>query len=831
MSLPLRLLRRAWLLVPICALGFLVWTNASRIRDVGHISDSPDWSVDPLKPDDKSPTGYAGGERRMIVPGHDNYAYQRIAQTQQMFALGQLRVRHVDYENAPIGREVIAPSPYRWWLGLVSLCDSALTGKSIGLSVEHAALYADPLFAALLLLATAIFVAWRFGGFSAAMVSAGFVALYPFAGSFLPGEPDDFTLMLAGSLWSVLTLLAGVRATSQASARRWFWIAGVVAGLGFWAGLTSELFILGGIVLGALLAALIARGDPARAGAARPYQSLPWRQWGLGAGATVLAAYLIDYFPARIGPGLEIVNPLVALALAALGELLGFATDLVAGSPAAVDSALADGPGGNGLRRFALPGLSAAVVAGVSIAIALRPHRMIFEMDPVANRLTNLGEAGVVADGFAAWVSRDGLAGAAAATCLPLLLCLPALAWIVYRGTDRPFRALLALALGPVAAALALSLFQIHWWNTLDGVLLALLAGLTAEVPGAPSSRLTRWLSAGLAAFVLFPGVLQLIPPRSADGRPALSQVDLQGIIERDLAHWIAKHSDAPGAVVLASPSLTITLCYHGGLAGLGTLNWENLDGIKGSIRIAAATEPEEALALTKGRKVKYIVIPSWDMFLDKLASTGLGLAPNSREGIERSFVGGMLAQIQLPTWIELVPYRLPPELGDRWVMIFKVVDEQDPAAALSRTAEYFVEMGYVDRAGVIAQRLRRYPASVAALVARAQVEKARNDNRAFSGLFKTLLFFIARGDDKALPFDRRVSLAITLVQGGRADLAGAQVRRCMDEVDEARLRSLSTASLFFLQKLGKAFDCGIADPRLHALALDLLPPDLRSQI
>ena len=796
------------------------------------LSDSPDWSVDPLKLDDKSPTGYAGGERRMIVPGHDNYAYQRIAQTQQMFAQGQLRVRHVDYENAPLGREVIAPSPYRWWLGLVSLCDSVLSGRSIGLSVEHAALYADPLLGALLLLATAIFAASRFGTFSAAMVSAGFVALFPFGGAFLPGEPDDHTLMLAAALWSVLTLMAGVRADSPASARRWFLVAGIAAGLGLWVSLTGELFIVGGIVLGALLAAWIARCDPARVAAARPLQHLPWRQWGLGAAATVLAAYLIDYFPARIGPGLEIVNPLIALALAGLGELLAFGTGLIAGLPAvAGDSASTDAPPKGGLRSLALPVLGAVVVAAVSVAIAWRPHRMVFDMDPVATRLTNLGGVGVVADNLAVWVARDGFAGAAAATCLPLLLCLPALAWIVYRGTDLSFRALLALALGPVVAALALSLFQIHAWNTFDGVLIALLAGLAADVPGAPSGKIARCLCAGLAAFAMVPGAMQLIPPRPADGRQSLSQVDLQAIIERDLAHWLARHSDTPGAVVLAAPSVTITLCYHGGLAGLGTLNWENLDGIKGSIRIAAATEPEEALALIKGRKVKYIVVPSWDTFLDKLASTGLGLAPNSTEGIERSFVGGMLAQIQLPTWIELVPYRLPPELGDRWVMIFKVVDEQDPAAALSRTAEYFVEMGYVDRAGVIAQKLRRYPASVPALVARAQVEKARNDERAFSGIFKTLLFFVSRGDDKALPFDRRVSLAITLVQGGRADLAGDQVRRCVDEVDEPKLRSLSTASLFFLQKLGKAFDAQIADPRLRALALDLLPPDLRSQI
>jgi hypothetical protein len=75
------------------------------------------------------------------------------------------------------------------------------------------------------------------------------------------------------------------------------------------------------------------------------------------------------------------------------------------------------------------------------------------------------------------------------------------------------------------------------------------------------------------------------------------------------------------------------------------------------------------------------------------------------------------------------------------------------------------------------------------------------------------------------------MSLAIALVQGGRADLARDQVERCLEQIDEARLRSLSTVSLFYLQRLGRAFDLRIVDPRLRALAIKLLPPDLRSQI
>lgn len=81
------------------------------------------------------------------------------------------------------------------------------------------------------------------------------------------------------------------------------------------------------------------------------------------------------------------------------------------------------------------------------------------------------------------------------------------------------------------------------------------------------------------------------------------------------------------------------------------------------------------------------------------------------------------------------------------------------------------------------------------------------------------------------MPWDRRVSLAIALANGNRADLASEQVRRCLDELDEAKLRSLTTGSLLLFQKLTKDFGFEIQDPALRKLALDLLPPGLRADI
>src|SRR5438552_18596683 len=117
MSFSFRQYFRLWLLVPLCALGFLVWMDGTRVERIRHLTNLAGEipAIDPA-----SPTGYAGGVRQLIVPEHNNESYQWIAQTQQMFARQEWRVRHVDYDNAPTGRDVESPSAYRWWLGLVA---------------------------------------------------------------------------------------------------------------------------------------------------------------------------------------------------------------------------------------------------------------------------------------------------------------------------------------------------------------------------------------------------------------------------------------------------------------------------------------------------------------------------------------------------------------------------------------------------------------------------------------------------------------------------------------------------------------------------------------
>jgi hypothetical protein len=88
----------------------------------------------------------------------------------------------------------------------------------------------------------------------------------------------------------------------------------------------------------------------------------------------------------------------------------------------------------------------------------------------------------------------------------------------------------------------------------------------------------------------------------------------------------------------------------------------------------------------------------------------------------------------------------------------------------------------------------------------------------------------LSGGYDRTLPWDRRVSLAVVLAEGEHPDLAREQVRRCLDGIDEPRIRSLTTAALFRLQVLAKAFQLEISDPKLRNLARQLLPAELRDR-
>jgi hypothetical protein len=796
--------------VLLFACVLLVWMDIGRLRRVEYVSGLAVRTQPVHAAEAASWTGYTNGMRKLIVPERNEASFGWIAQTQQMIARGELRLRHVDYDNAPTGRAVDATSPYRWWLGGVAWVDHVISGRSIGLSVEHAALYADPLLHGLMLVGATGFVAWRLGGFAAGMLSLGLVGMFPFAAGFLPGVPDHHGLARVCVLVSLLVLMAALQSGQRS--RRWFALAGVIGGLGLWVDVPTAVPFLAGVCLGALFATwtkIRNAAEPSVAGGL----ARSWRIWACSGGATIFAAYLIEYFPGSLATwSLGSVHPLYGFAWLGCGELLAQVALWARGERPF-----------RSFRNSAAALLALAAIAAVPAVVRWTGSEGCLSRSVFSYRLSNQPN-GIVCAGLGSWVLHDGFSASVVATLLPLLVLAPATWLVLRRGKNSESRILLALAWGPVLVALAFAWQQLCWWSLLDGALLALVVAAAVRNGPAVASRSGRSFWVVLMLLIVVPGLIQLWPAMRADSRTILTASEAQELIERDLAHWLAARTVEAGAVVYAPPHQTTTLCYFGGLRGVGTFAPENRSGFGVTLAIAAANTIDEAQALIHARGVRFVVVPSWDPFFDEFAHCYLDKKLSNRTSL---FVGA-LRNWNLPLWVRPVPYHMLeiPGFEGQSVLVFEVVDDQSPPVAASRLAEYLVETGRLDQAQMVSEELRRFPGNVCALTAQAFVQKARGDTAALDQTLALLLARLANGDDRYLPWDIRVSLAVVLAQGGQLNLAREQMRHCLARINEKKLRSLSAGLLYNFRVLSQALELPIADAGLQQLAQDLLPAE-----
>ncbi|HZZ17898.1 MAG TPA: hypothetical protein VFE25_00940 [Opitutaceae bacterium] len=796
---------RPWFIALAAAAAFVIWADIARVDRVVYVSHLDGRASTPDRLDAGSATGYANGQRELIVPERNESSFDWIAQTQQMLAKGELRVRHVDYENAPAGRDVGSTSPYRWWLGVLSWLDHEASGKPVGYAVETAALLSDAILQVALLVLVYFVVASCFGGFAAALASVAIAAFFPFASGYLPGMPDQLGLELALALVSSLGLVAGLRSASNR--RGWFAVGGFLGGLGMWVSVPTQAPIMLGVFAGAILSALITRGDP------DPQGPSAWRTWGYCSGITVLVACLLEYFPSGMGAWtLESVHPAYGLALVGLGEILAVLTVRIKGVQLTWTG-----------RTLAVLVASAGAVVSIPLIMWKTGRGGFLAEDLLWPKLTRLPE-GPVAPGTFAWLAHDGATPAALATLLPLAALLPAL-WLMLRGgTSQATRAGIALALGPVAVSLGFAAGRLGWWGFADVSLLVLIVA-TAGGPWASLTAFPKWSLVVITASAAALGAVQLRPMPVA---AALTPREGQELVDRHMAHWLSNRSGGSPVTVFAPPNETLGLWFYGGLRGIGTFSPDNHAGFGTTLNIAAATSLDDVQNNLRALGVRYVVVPSWDPFFDEFA----GLYLDKRFAGRPSVFVNELRRMNLPPWLRPVPYQMPVAAGaGQSVVVFEVVDEQAPAAAAARLADYLVETGDLAKAQAAGEALKRFPGDVGALAARVQVLGATGDTAGASSAFGTLLARLANGADRYLPWDRRVSLSIVLVQAGRENLAREQVRRCIAELNEERLRSLSTGSLYALLVLGHSFGFQIADPRLRELAPELLPETLRSRI
>ena len=827
MTPPAWFARRRWLLALAAALAFTGVDAVVKVRHIEELSRQYGVMVDAPAADPASPTGYALGRRSMLYPGGGLDTLHWVMQTQAMLAAGEGRIRHVGYDNAPSGREVHWASPFHWWLALLAELDRAVTGRPLGSAVEHAALYADPVLLALVLLTLVPLTARRFGGTAAAVMAGGMVTAFPFYLFFATAYADHHGLAEACALMTVLFLLAGgggmvAEATPAAadgltawlpdrrSARRWFAASAVAGGAGLWISAASQVPVLIGVGRGALAAGwLTRRAEPGAAWRAAPEL---WRWWGrVGAGASV-AAYLIEYFPSHLGMRLEVNHPLYALAWLGGGELM-----------CRFNRAFADGRAA--LTPRTLPAWAGAL-AGVALlpAVILATGVKTFVVgDPFVWHLHVQSIAEF--ESLASFVRRESLSWGVWVNLAPAVLIVPALGLLARRSRPPPARALLALAIVPTLLFFGMTAEQVRWWGIAYGLLFAALAMAFVVVEReAPGGRATGWWRLG-CVLVFLPGAVNDVRGIAAPGD--LGRDDVRSLVERDVGQWLRLHAGRKPVVVLSSPATTTPLIYYGGLRGLGTLYWENREGLEHAAAIFAAPTPDAAYALIRRYGVTHIVLASWSLFTEDYVRLYLGLAPG-RPLPPHAFILGLLHGQGLPPWLRLLPYPLPdnPALKGQTVLVFEVTPPQTPAAAAVHLTDYLVEMGRMDLAARMEPGLAADRASLPAQAMLAYVQGKAGEGGDFAATVDRIVAAVPAALELA-PEDR-IRLAFVLAAADHPDLAQEQLDRCLRGLDEPELRGLTAGSLRDLLLLTEKFQMPIADPRLRQLALELLPPMMR---
>lgn len=819
MSLQLR--SRLWLIAPLCALAFFVTLNIARIGRVAMVTRAGD---EPPAVEGASPTGYRGGVRNLIVANHNNQSYQWIAQTQQAAEHGAWRVRFVNYDNAPFGRSVFSPSPYRWWLVSVAWCADLFTATPLPLAIERTAPCANVILFVLALAGSALLISRYFGSTAAAVVSVGFAVTVPVTTDFLGGEPGDFALALIAA-WASLLMIVGllrrqgtVAAADQPLAMdtKWAWVAaGASAGIVLWFNTVVGLIVILGITLGAVLQAIAERRNPGL----HVTPESAWTMWAFGGAVAVLFAFFIEYSPDHLGDWhLEFVHPLYGLSWLGLAACLAWAI-----------SAIRSGKCDWRFRTLVILGGSIALVV-TTVVVAIRTGAVSALSASVSLQPSQITGA-VGADSVWSWARRSGAILGLIAVVLPLVAVTAFAIMAIFRRSKAPCAEGLAFILGPTLLLVGFACFRLYWWSVLDLALLALVATLLAPTENStpraeqprPANIWVRW-GARAAVIVLIPGAWFLVRISGVGSASDLNPNEATALIERDVSHWLANRAGPNGAVVLAPPNLATSLYYHGGLHVLGTPYWDNKLGMDAAVRLAGASSPDEGLVLAKRRGVNYIVLPSWDKTLDELVRAS---SPQPEKALL-----GYLERWQAPRWLRPVPYDMPNIAGfeGQSVAVFQIVDVQDNALALSRLAEYFVETRRIEDAIAVASTLEEtFGNDLGGAVARAIVASTIGNADRLDLAMSVITRNLAHAD--LLAWDQRVSLAIALAQARRFDLAREQLQQCVAKATEDRLRFLTTASLYRFELLCKINRLELPDPALASLARQLLPPEFRSRI
>lgn len=638
-------------------------------------------------------------EKRMPVflseIAFDGYVWNRHAEV--LGQDGSWRVRQTDLDNAPHGREVHWNSAFAWYLRGLGEIYRSVTGEPLRHSIFRMSIWANPILLALAILVFSTLSARRFGPLCGAVLALGMVAVPTFYEGFMPAYPDHHGLIafaLLGLLFGLAWAGGGwvqpedgrdfAPPRNLRQARQGMIFSALCGAAGLWFSALSTALVLGTIGAAALLMALLSR-SPRRVVSFHPGL---WKTWAIYGAAASLALYLLEYFPFDLGWRLEVNHPLYALAWLGGGWLIAlFAGWWINGRSSTPFP----------WKKFILPVL---VCLPLPALIIFGGTEVYLPKDPFMGRLwKNIAELLPLLTR----IQHGGLTWQIAFGWFPLLL-LAALGLQFSTRVGSGTKSTLQLMAFPILLITALQFYQVRW-GMLAGPLYLGLAALVLPqfwqlVPHRSLPRLAAAALLAAFAFVFiqpsFANSFQLpwSQYKAAPGQIPLTAGQALALLHRQMALVIAEDAGDEPVVLLSSPNSSCLLSTLGGFRTVGTLYWENVEGLKAAATALNAQNDAEALALLKEHGITHISFLTWENFIDPFFRI-LHPTPVAGRSYGNSFGKRALFDRVIPSWSR--PLIFPPNSItqglNQQVLLLRVAPEQDLPTAQFHLARFAAQV------------------------------------------------------------------------------------------------------------------------------------------
>ncbi len=593
----------------------------------------------------------------------DNDAYYWLSYAQRIARGEDWRIRHTMMDDFPTGREMHWSQSVSWSLVLLGKIRALFTGEPLATAVEKASTALNPLIFALAAVGLFLAMAPRFGTWPVALFLTYLGTLGDVGWTFQalrPGHQSFHVVFGAGSVLGLI--LGGLGLTAPPgntpkrwplfqtpgipdshAARRWFSLAGLATGLGYWVSATIESFFIYPLI-GMFIVLLVLLPSARVAVENLTVEPDLWRRWGLTAGATAFLFYLLEYFPHHMAMRIEVNHPVYDLALVGAGEALRLLTMLRWGGRRASPATLT-------LL------VSSLLVAGLPVLLIARGPVLWHHMrDPQMLRLHNFIQEFYTYNNF---IKTDRLQH-----LFVLYGILPLISLLT------PF----FLLRRNVSAA------QVTWlWSTFA---LACSFGLVSYIQ-------IRWMgffaaAVCLSALVTAHFAFGLLPRQSFAGRDVAAAAlilillvqpfvfcrrqvvdlwhDLQGnmiqeeivtpILNKRMAYRLKASPNRPRAII-AGLDLAPSLGYFAGIPTLASFYWENTDGLHDAVRFFATKDPAEARDVAVRTGATHVIIPSGGLMPNYFYFVAYG--HYDTVDVANTFVSRLLAGTA-PLWIQRTP-------------------------------------------------------------------------------------------------------------------------------------------------------------------------------